>query len=1576
MEIASLYAKVSANTSDYDKSMRNVRADLQETQGAMSKLGDFGAAAFKTIAVGAVAAGAAVTGIIAKSVNAAGSLEQQAANISAVFGDIAPPVNEVKDAINKLALDPTLVVGVEDAGAGLEMLAKNGLTWQQIADGAARSSILLANATGADLATSADLTTNALGIFGLQVSDLNNVVATFTNAANKSQFDITDWGYVLANAGPAANALGYNLEELFAAVTLTSSGFASGREAGTSFEYLMKGLTPSTQVATDAMMELGLMTADGANQFFNADGSAKSLDQTLSLLQGAFNKLSVEQRMAYSETIFGNSAYGALEGVLNLNLDTFKELIPTMTDFGAVEKGAETRTNTYQAAMAALGDTFNSVFAMIGDKFLPMFTKLARGFATFVKDNAQPIVDFFGRFADGMSSTLDSVVAAVGAFQSRFSLELATITSDNASWGDRMEALWHIIATSGATIWQTLIDGLSRQLPQWLDTLVEWGAAAWQWIVDNAPIALQKLGEWASGLWGWIAENLPTWINTLAMWAVAAWQWLVDITPTVVTKLGEWGTALYTWLSANLPIWVTTLGTWASAAWQWIADVTPTAVTKLGEWGSALWAWLKTNAPILIQRLGEWATAAWQWIVDATPEVVAKLGEWGSAIWTWLLANGPTWFTSLVAWTQAAWQWVVDATAPLRMALGDLWKEIDFFITLFKVHWAILDSTNASVVDRLKIAWYALQGIFGVVFTAIDGWLQSISGGFLRWSDIAIGSVLALTVMFWPAISGAFMAVVGAVGAFVAAWAPILALFAAAIVAVALVRTAWETDWLGIRTATLEALDFMGKAFAPFLEIIQKFGVAALKEIGAWVTGNDTDFAAVKKIWEAAKTSFGTVFDAIGAKIKEWGEAAWEWFSGKFPKASAAMIEAVNKIKANFDEFWKVLQPLIQKFKNAFDSYRENWENNSGKMGAALENLKRFLDGIWTIMITAAGLAINNLIDVLTLIIQFINGDWAGAWETIKQIGKNTWDALKTIVGAAVDAILAIFGLSLEDVQGWLDATAKILQTWFDNFTGWLSGLRDAALTKMGELRDNVVNPITNFVDATKTKVGEWKDWVVQKYVDLRDAVKEKMEAFRDNVINPVKQFADDTKTKIGEWKDWLVEKYGLIRDDIKEKMDSLKENVIAPVTAFVDSTKTKIGEWKDWLIEKYATVRDNIKEKMEAFRDNIITPVQTFVDSTKTKIGEWKDWVVEKYIAVRDSIKEKMDAFRDNVITPVTNFIDSTKEKISEWKDWLIEKWVSIRDKVKEYMDKVKEYVIDPIVGFVTATKDKIIEWKDWLVEKFGQVRDSIKEKLDPQKWLEWGRDLIEGLWNGLKEKWGSLVNWFGGAWDNLVSGFKDFFGIHSPSTLFASYGSSLIEGLTNGINAAAQLPINAMSSLATQVQGQVTNMVNSVKNSASQITGAIPNIGTPAPTPNNAPPVGGIPLVIPQTMTGDAYELAHFGEKIFKTALEGLEGLGDTTNIWGQLSKFAIDAADAIYAATGMVIDAPTRDAVETARFAGNQQVDTLLAAVQLLVQKLGEVGLGSAPQFNIGAAPDAALRDDYEVRALVAYLQAMYS
>ena len=65
-------------------------------------------------------------------------------------------------------------------------------------------------------------------------------------------------------------------------------------------------------------------------------------------------------------------------------------------------------------------------------------------------------------------------------------------------------------------------------------------------------------------------------------------------------------------------------------------------------------------------------------------------------------------------------------------------------------------------------------------------------------------------------------------------------------------------------------------------------------------------------------------------------------------------------------------------------------------------------------------------------------------------------------------------------------------------------------------------------------------------------------------------------------------------------------------------------------------------------------------------------------------------------------------------------------------------------------------------------------------------GKEIWAGIGQGIADGWNKFANDIKNAFNKIIDKFKEIFGIHSPSTVFAGFGGMIMEGLKNGITGA----------------------------------------------------------------------------------------------------------------------------------------------------------------------------------------------
>lgn len=93
--------------------------------------------------------------------------------------------------------------------------------------------------------------------------------------------------------------------------------------------------------------------------------------------------------------------------------------------------------------------------------------------------------------------------------------------------------------------------------------------------------------------------------------------------------------------------------------------------------------------------------------------------------------------------------------------------------------------------------------------------------------------------------------------------------------------------------------------------------------------------------------------------------------------------------------------------------------------------------------------------------------------------------------------------------------------------------------------------------------------------------------------------------------------------------------------------------------------------------------------------------------------------------------------------------------------------------------------------------IGDYFSEKIK-----EAGGSIPKGLWLGITEGLGNIWEWIKtNICEPFVSGFKDAFGIHSPSTVMAELGEYLMQGLTGGISSGITWVMDKLGDLKDKI-------------------------------------------------------------------------------------------------------------------------------------------------------------------------------
>lgn len=279
----------------------------------------------------------------------------------------------------------------------------------------------LAEATGADLATTADLVTNSMNAMGVSFDDLDGYFDVIIKANNKSATTAGELMEAFTGVGGAAKAAGQDYKTTSTALGILANAGTKGAEAGTALNSIFVRMT-SKKEAMNAYKKLGVSIYDAA-------GNTRNFGDILKDTNKAMAGMTEEQKNSYLAAIAGTNYYSTynqlLEGVnktvdggasawdklsgeiqnSNNALDTMHKTTTDTVDYSFAKLDSALQDVQLQF-LKAFGPDIQKALDYVSENVLPAVSQAAQNLGNFIQD---PVIVKFKEFKDWVGAVGDKI---------------------------------------------------------------------------------------------------------------------------------------------------------------------------------------------------------------------------------------------------------------------------------------------------------------------------------------------------------------------------------------------------------------------------------------------------------------------------------------------------------------------------------------------------------------------------------------------------------------------------------------------------------------------------------------------------------------------------------------------------------------------------------------------------------------------------------------------------------------------------------------------------------------------------------------------------------------------------------------------------------------------------------------------------------------------------------------------------------------------------------------------------------------------------------------------------------------
>lgn len=713
--------RAQASLGGLDRQARNTRQAIDDT------------------ATGFGLAGAAIAGGLGLAVKTTMDFEQGLSNVKAVSGATAEEMDKIHDKALKIGADTAF--GATEATQAMEELVKAGISVDDVLNGAADATVALAAAGGVDMPAAATIASNAMNQFGLTAQDMVHTVDLIAGAANASAIDVGEFGFSMGQVGAVANLAGLNFEETAVAIAEMGNAGIKGSDAGTSLKSMLMNLQPTTKGAKNAMKELGLMTEDGTNKFYDQEGNLKSLAEIQGLLHDATKDLSEAQKTQALETIFGSDAIRAAAVLANEGAAGYTKMNEAMLATSAADV-AKTRQDNLKGSIEQMKGAAETLAITIGEQLTPYIRGLADGLGA--------LINWFNGLSPQTQGLITQflVIAATTLLVTAGILKTVLMVK---SFIGTLQALRIISSAAGP--------GLLTMVGQWVAATARMIAAGAMWVVNATAQIAVIVAQW---LWMGVQATIhgavvaAQWAaaaaKTVASWALMAAQavinaarvgaaWLLTTGASVAMAIAQTAVAVATIVGGWIVMAATAMANAVIAAAAWFIALGPigwaiAALIAVVAFVIIFWDDIKALFVKAGQKIAEMMQSLWQSVVSAWNSIIAffrqipgwVMGVFNGAV-SWLLNAGMNIISGLYNGAKNIWNgfWAW-ASGFGRMIIG-----------LFAGAGSWLASAGGDLIRGL---WNGVSGMFNWVMGKIKGFAGQIMSGIKNFFGIGSPSKL------------------------------------------------------------------------------------------------------------------------------------------------------------------------------------------------------------------------------------------------------------------------------------------------------------------------------------------------------------------------------------------------------------------------------------------------------------------------------------------------------------------------------------------------------------------------------------------------------------------------------------------------------------------------------------------------------------------------------------------------------------------------------------------------------------------------------------------------------------------
>ena len=381
------------------------------------------------------------------------------------------------------------------------------------------------------------------------------------------------------------------------------------------------------------------------------------------------------------------------------------------------------------------------------------------------------------------------------------------------------------------------------------------------------------------------------------------------------------------------------------------------------------------------------------------------------------------------------------------------------------------------------------------------------------------------------------------------------------------------------------------------------------------------------------------------------------------------------------------------------------------KIGPVIGAVKTAATGLFTVLAAnPIGLVVAAIAALIAIFVALWNNCegfrefWINLWNVIKDAAVAVWNGLKDFFSNIWNAITG--------------AAQSIWNGLKDFFSGLWEGIKNIFQTVLDVIKTLIVARFEFYKTIITTVLN-----VIQTVVST--------------VWNAIKTVIETVTNAIGSF---LSSAWEAIRNTVTTVMEAIRSVITSVWEAIKSAVTAVLSAIKDVVVSAWEAIKSAITTAMEAIRSAVIAAWEAIKSAVSSAIEAIKNVAVAAWEAIKSAVISIMEAIKSAITAAWEAIKSAVSSVVNAIKEVITSVWNAIKSTVTSIVGGLKDAVVNVFNSLLLGIKNAMSGIAGAVKSGFDAAINFIKGL--PSQALQWGKDIIGGLIDGIKSKISGLVD------------------------------------------------------------------------------------------------------------------------------------------------------------------------------------------------------------------------------------------